>query len=109
MALVRGGTVYIGRDNTLDWQLTEDHQVLTADQAQAITRALLVTDAVTLDSDVDPGLVSGLGTDTLSWRLGHVPELAGLVGQTIPARLVVFAPEYQQGLVWADNIQVAVR
>lgn len=109
MALVRGGTVYIGRDNTLDWQLTEDHAVLPADQAQAITRAMLVTDVVTLDSDADPSLVDGLETDTLSWRLGHVPELAPLVGQTIPVRLVVFAPEYPQGLVWADNIQVAVR
>ena len=70
---------------------------------------MLVTDVVTLDSDADPGLVAGLGTDTLSWRLGHVPELAPLVGQTIPVRLVVFAPEYPAGLVWADNIQVVVQ
>ncbi|HKK22249.1 MAG TPA: hypothetical protein VJ947_01075 [Pseudohaliea sp.] len=109
MAVIKGGTVYIGRDNTLDWQLTEDHGVLPAEQAEAITRALLVTDVVTVDSDTDPGLVSGLGTDTLSWQLGHVPELAPLVGQTIPVRLVVFAPEYPAGLVWADNIQVVVQ
>ncbi|NBC34082.1 MAG: hypothetical protein GVY13_15520 [Alphaproteobacteria bacterium] len=105
----KGGTVYIGRDNTLDWQLTENDAPLPADKALAITRARLESDAVTLDSGDDPGLVAGLGTDTLSWRLGHVPELAGLVGQTIPVRLVVFAPEHPQGLVWADNIQVAVR
>lgn len=109
MAPIKGGPVYIGRDNTLDWQLTENHQVLPNDRALAISRALLVTEMVTLDSDTEPDLVSGLGTETLSWRLGHVPELASLVGRTIQVRLVVFAPDWPQGLVWADNIQVAIR
>lgn len=103
------GTVYIGRDNLLSWQLTENHTTLPADQALAITRALIVTEYVTVDSDETPELVSGLGTDTLAWKLGHVPELASLVGRTIDMRLVVFAADYPSGLVWVDNLQVQIR
>ena len=109
MALVSGGTVYIGRDNTLDWQLIENHDPLPADRALAIHRALLVTEAVIVDSETNPERLSGLGTDTLSWRLGQVPELVPLIGRTIPVRLVVFATDYPGGLVWADRILIAIR
>ena len=109
MPAIRGGTVFIGHDNTLDWQLLEGHQPLPAERALAIARAQLVTEVVTVDSAVDPALVTGLGTDTLSWRLGQVPAFADRAGETLAARLVVYAPDWPSGLVWADGIQVAVR
>ena len=110
MIAVDGGTVYIGRGNTVDWRLIEDGQPLSAERALAIARARLeLQDGTVLDSADDPDLVSGLGTDTLSWRLGGVAALAPLRGRRIAVRLVVFAPDHPAGLVWADGIQVAVR
>ena len=110
MPVSLGGTVYIGRDNPLEWRLHEAGQVLAADRAAAIDRAVLVLDAIaTVDSAVEPSLVTGLGTDTLSWRLGSLPGLAGRAGQVVVARLVLYTPDYPGGLVWVDGVRVEVR
>lgn len=111
----QGGTVWIGRDNELVWQLWEDRQVLAADRALAISRVRLtlsghgLVDPLVVDSQADPGLVGGMGTDTLRFSLGHVPGLVPARGRRLAAELVVYSPDWPAGLVWEHGIQVSVR
>ena len=104
-----GGIVWIGFANPLYWQLIEDSQPLDPGRAAMISRVALRLAGITIDSETHPDLVTGVGTNSLAWTLGYLPDLAGLIGTTVAARLIVYSPDWPDGLVWDDAIRIAIR
>lgn len=105
-------TVYPGRDNTLDYVLTEDGQPYSL---AAVTRVAVRLGDTTVDSAVTPyaviweqRAVKFRGKIQTLWMLS-----LRLGGQTIPsgeyqARIDLYAPAYLNGLVWVDDLRIRV-
>jgi len=95
--------VYLGRDNTIDWQLQADS---VAVDLASVTRMVLQIGDVTIDSDTD-----GMGEGNPFYWTGGVPTegvanlfltLGGaeLASGIQDAKLIVYDPDHAAGLVW---------
>lgn len=98
--------IYLGRDNTIDWQLQADG---VAVDLSSVTRMTLQIGAVTLDSaDDGNGLgnpfywtsgVPASGVANLFLTLGGAELTAGFAN----ARLTIYDPDHPNGLVWTQE------
>lgn len=102
--------LYLGHDNEADLELLEDGVNLSQERYDAITKVTLRLEpfgqgvAITLDSDVTPGLFLWGGADPgrkLRFEGGKLAD-AGAVAGSYYGRLVVFAPDQPTGIVWVD-------
>lgn len=110
-------TVYIGRDNPLDWVLTATTVTGTTTYVDADSFDRFLLDLGTLEYDSDE---TGFGTDkvfdisvdvmvgsqpvnALRIRLGLGDEIAA---GSYKARLIGFNVAWPEGLVWQDKIAI---
>ncbi len=89
--------LYIGRDNTIEFVLTESGAKLTDTQMSEISRLTFEVDDQLIDSDIFPG--------AFDWNLqnGRVvisPQSMALTAGKHRARLTLFTATYTNGVVW---------
>ena len=89
--------VYLGHDNTVDLLLKADGEAV---DLSSVTRMTLDVDGTTIDSDV-----SG---DAFDWDTGTTGKVVLALGDEelsngrYTARLVVYDPSNEDGIVWGD-------
>lgn len=102
------GAIYIGRDNSLDFHLTEDGEVVDLAPVSRMTLDLRGRGLppVALDSAQDPQAFDWQSDATrLKLKLGaHVNQPGEYLG-----RLTVFSLDHPNGLVWTEALPVPVR
>lgn len=98
--------VYIGRNNEIVLELRENGAAV---DLEAITRVIVDLGTFEIDSKTKPGAFDW-ETDTtkLVMRLGEVEGIENHKGLKT-ARLIVFANDYPDGLVWTDDLRIEIR
>lgn len=102
------GAIYVGRDNSLDFHLTEDGAVVDLSPITRMTLALRGRGLppVALDSDQHPQAFDWQGDATrLKLKLGAYVDAPG----EYLGRLTVFSLDHPNGLVWTEALPVPVR
>jgi hypothetical protein len=93
-------TVYIGHDGSIDLQLHANSQPIDAEQMRAITNIALVIKGQRYRASEHPQEFDWV---TLAAEAVVQFKLGGLIstpGTDLAAELIVYAPEYPNGIVW---------
>ncbi len=101
-------TVFNGRDNVIEWTLTEDGEAF---DLSAVTRYIIDFDGTqTADSNVDPSAFDGSGgvTGVLRLQLGQLTTPID-PGTYHDAKLVIYTAAATAGIVWQDGIGFRVK
>ena len=107
--------IFLGNDNTIDWQLQADGVALNL---SSVTRMTAEVAGCTLDSNTDGNAVG----NTFYWiggipaanepnvylKLGPALNAAGAAKGTYSLRLRIFDPDNQDGIVVVDNASVRI-
>jgi hypothetical protein len=107
--------IFLGRGNTIDWQLQADGAAV---DLASVTRMVLQLDGQTLDSDTQgngqgntfywTSGTPGSGEPNLYLRPGPAAETAGVSTGNHNLRLIVYDPDHPEGLVWISSEPVTV-
>ncbi len=108
--------IYLGRSNTIDWQLQADKEAVNL---SSVTRVVATIAGIELDSDLLGGngdgnafhWTSGVpaeGVANLFLRLGVAAAAANVPLGRQTLRLVVYDPDNTNGVVWVDGEEVFV-
>ncbi len=111
--------IFLGRDNTLDWQLQADGSAVDLASVTRMTAELSGTNgSATVDSDDDgngqgnpfywTGGVPESDEANLFLSLGGPLETAGLTSGYYNLRLTIYDPDHADGLVWLSSEPVQV-
>lgn len=95
---------YVGRDNTIELELTEDG---VAVPVSSLTRVILDLGAHKIDSDQEPAIVFDWSGSNLVMKLGLANDIATYIG-TYPARLIIYTTVQTSGIVWLDPIVIRI-
>ena len=101
-------TVWVGHDNAVRWQLLEHGAPLGAERAQPIDRVVLDLGTLSVDSAVEPEVLS-VSDDVVTLKLGRLAGLSALADQRVGARLVVYSSDALNGVVWTDTATLMIR
>lgn len=95
--------IYLDRDNSIDLTLYENQVI--KDLAM-VTRVTVTIDSVTIDSDTTP---SAFDWTTDTKKLSLILGFQELQQGDYFATLVIYSIDHLHGIVWANDIPVAVR
>lgn len=96
--------VYVGFDNAIELELTDDGAAVAL---ASVTRVVLNLGAALLDSDTDSGVFDWSSGSLLVMKLGNATGIESLVG-THSARLIVYTALETNGVVWLDPIIIRI-
>lgn len=98
--------VYLGHNNTIDLQLTEDGVPLSATRTAAITRVTMTMGELLVDSSVHSGAIAWSGSGEIVIDIGTLP---GVATGNFLSTMVIYSADNPEGIRWEPTIQITVR
>lgn len=93
-------TVYLGRDNTIELELSVDGTPLTASQMQAITRLELIYNGQTISSETEPDAFDWSTREAQGVVILALGSVSMATGTDLAADLIVYSSDNPNGIKW---------
>lgn len=105
MAEILTEVVYVGHDNVIELELTEDGNTV---DLSSVLKVVVDFGAIEIDSDqTAAGIFTWNAQGRLTMKLGLVPAIADMVGTHV-VRLTVYSAEEPNGVVWLERMVLRV-